>query len=126
MPLTDSDLLNIDLQRLYLIYEDWPKYFKDAANITCKPDHGTDFYESIVLCGMGGSATSCDILYDVIHQFGTVPCSVVRGQNLPSTVNNHSLVIVNSVSGNTRETISNLEEASARNAEVISIHLEEC
>ena len=28
---------------------------------------------------------------------------------------------MNSVSGNTRETISNLEEASARNAEVISI-----
>jgi glucose/mannose-6-phosphate isomerase len=121
MSLTDSDLLNIDLQRLYLVYDQWPKYFKDAANITCKSDHGPDFYESLVLCGMGGSATSCDILYDVIHQFGIIPCSVVRGQNLPSTVNSHSLVIVNSVSGNTRETISNLDEAIARNAEVISI-----
>jgi glucose/mannose-6-phosphate isomerase len=121
MPLTDSDLLDIDLQRLYLVYEDWPKYFKDAANMSCKLDHKPDFYKSIILCGMGGSATSCDILYDVIHRFGIVPCSVIRGQNIPSTVNNHSLVIVNSVSGNTTETISNMEEAIARNAEVISI-----
>lgn len=121
MPLTDSDLSNVDQQRLYLVYEDWPKYFKDAANISCQLDHGPDFYESIILCGMGGSATSCDILYDLIHRLGTVPCSVIRGQNMPSTVNNHSLVIVNSVSGNTKETISALDEAIARNAEVISI-----
>jgi glucose/mannose-6-phosphate isomerase len=121
MSLTDSDLLNFDLLRLYLVYDDWPKYFKDAANIPGKLDHGPDFYESVVLCGMGGSATSCDILHDILHRFGRVPCSVIRGQNLPSTVNNHSLVIVNSVSGNTRETVSNLEEAIARNAEVISI-----
>jgi glucose/mannose-6-phosphate isomerase len=122
MSLTDSDVLNVDQQQLYLIYEKWPEYFKDAANISCKLDHGPDFYESVVLCGMGGSATSCDILHDLIHLFSTIPAAtVIRGQNIPHTVNKHSLVIVNTVSGNTSEAISNMEEATAKKAEVICI-----
>ena len=123
MLLTESDILNVvDQQRLYLIYEEWPKHFKDAANISsCKLDQEPDFYESIVLSGMGGSATSCDILRDLIHTFSTIPSSVVRGQTIPSAVNRHSLVIVNSVSGNTKEAISNMEEATAKKAEVICI-----
>ncbi len=40
---------------------------------------------------------------------------------MPYKVNEHSLVIVNSISGNTRETILNMQEATARKAEVISI-----
>jgi glucose/mannose-6-phosphate isomerase len=124
MLLTDSDNLNVvDQERLYLIYEEWPKYFKDAANISssCKLDREPDFYESIVFCGMGGSGTSCDILRDIIHTFSTLPSSVVRGQNMPYALNKHSLVIINSVSGNTKEAISNMEEATARKAEVICI-----
>jgi glucose/mannose-6-phosphate isomerase len=121
MLLTDSDILNIDQQRLYLTYEEWPKYFNDAANISCKLDHEPDFYESVVLCGMGGSATSCDIIHDLICAFSNIPSSVVRGQNIPYNVDKHSLVIVNSVSGNTKEAILNMEEATDKNAEVICI-----
>jgi glucose/mannose-6-phosphate isomerase len=119
--LTDSDILNVDQQRLYLVYEKWPDYFKHAANISCELDHEAAFYESVVLCGMGGSATSCDILHDIIHSSSSIPSTVIRGQNIPNTVNKHSLVIINSVSGNTTEVISNLEEAEGRNAEVICI-----
>ncbi len=121
MLLADSDISNVDQKRLYLVYEKWPEYFKDAANISCKLDHEAGFYESVVLCGMGGSATSCDILHDIMHVFSNIPSTVVRGQNTPNTVNKRSLVIVNSVSGNTREVISNMEEATRRSAEVICI-----
>jgi glucose/mannose-6-phosphate isomerase len=121
MLLTDSDVLNFDERRLCLIYEEWPRYFKDAAEICFKLDHKPDFYKSIVLCGMGGSATACDILHDLIYSSSTIPVTVVRGGRMPHNVNKHSLVIANSVSGNTRETILNLEEATARNAEVICI-----
>jgi len=119
--LTDSDILNVDQKRLYLVYEKWPEYFKDAANISCKLDHEAAFYESVVLCGMGGSATSCDILHDVIHSSSSIPSTVIRGQNIPNNVNKRSLVIVNSVSGNTTEVISNMKDATDRNAEVICI-----
>lgn len=121
MLLTDSDILNVDQQRLCLIYEEWPRFFRDAANISCKLDHKPDFYRSIVLCGMGGSATSCDILYDLIYSSSTIPVTVVRGQKMPHNTNEHSLVIAKSISGNTTETILNMEEAAARKAEVICI-----
>lgn len=117
-----SPIIGSDQAKLHLIYEKWPEHFKDAAKICCKPDHDADFYNSIVLCGMGGSATSCDILNDLVQSFSSrVPSTVLRRQHMPYYVNKHSLVIVNSVSGNTQEAISMVEEASDRNAEVICI-----
>ncbi|MGC1929262.1 MAG: hypothetical protein WA667_09830 [Candidatus Nitrosopolaris sp.] len=40
--------------------------------------------------------------------------------NIPFAVNKHFLVIVDSISGNTREVISNMEEATERNVVCIS------
>jgi glucose/mannose-6-phosphate isomerase len=102
-------------------YNRWPEYFRDALKINCKLDHGPDFYESVLLCGMGGSGTSCDILNDIMKQIGSIPSSVVRGEKVPSFVDKHSLVIVNSASGNTEEAISIMEQASLKKAEVVCI-----
>ena len=74
---------------------------------------------------MGGSATSCDILNDLIHCYGKTPSTVVRAQDIPSTVNKHSLVIVNSVSGNTRESISNMEQEKGEMQRLFVFHQEE-
>ncbi len=121
MQLTEENLTNFDQTQLYLTYQRWPEYFKNAAKIVGKLDHNHDFYKSIVLCGMGGSATNCDILSDIMHAFGIIPCTVLKGQKMPCFVDKNSLVIVNSVSGNTEESISMMKEASDANAEVISI-----
>lgn len=118
---TKSDLIQVDQNRLYHIYEKWPQYFKEAAKVSCKIDHDPHFYESIILCGVGGSATSCDILSDILYSYSSIPCYVVRGKNMPRTIDKKSLVIVNSVSGNTQETVSMMHEASERGAEVVSI-----
>jgi glucose/mannose-6-phosphate isomerase len=117
----EGDIAKVDQDSVHLIYEKWPEYFKDAEKIPCKLDHEPDFYESIILCGIGGSATSCDILNDLMHSFSNVASSVLKGQDMPYFVNKRSLVIVNSVSGNTLETISMMEKASERKAEVICI-----
>jgi len=117
----EGDIAKVDQDKVHLIYEKWPEYFKDAEKISCKLDHEPDFYESIILCGIGGSATSCDILNELMHSFSNVACSVLKGQDMPFFVNKRYLVIVNSVSGNTLETISMMEKASERKAEVICI-----
>jgi glucose/mannose-6-phosphate isomerase len=83
--------------------------------------HDPDFYESVILCGMGGSATGCDIIYNLMQSYSCLPSTVVRGHDMPVCVNKHSLVIINSVSGNTQEAISMLEQASDKNAEVFCI-----
>ena len=119
--ISEGDIAKVDQDKVHLIYEKWPEYFKDADKIPCKLDHEPDFYESIILCGIGGSATSCDILNELMHSFSNVACSVLKGQDMPFFVNKRSLVIVNSISGNTLETISMVEKASERNAEVICI-----
>jgi glucose/mannose-6-phosphate isomerase len=121
MQFTEENLTKFDQTQLYLTYERWPEYFKDATKIPCKLDHDPDFYKSIVLCGMGGSATNCDILKDLIQTVGILPCAVIKGQAMPHFVDKHSLVIVNSISGNTEESILMMKEASDRNAEVVSI-----
>jgi glucose/mannose-6-phosphate isomerase len=119
--LTKSDLVQVDQNKIYHIYERWPQYFKEAAKLSCKIDHDPQFYESIILCGVGGSATSCDILSDVLYNYCSIPCYVVRGNNMPRTINRKSLVVVNSVSGNTQEAVSMMHEASERGSEVVSI-----
>src|SRR2546428_3564889 len=103
------------------IYDQWPDYFREASNMDFKLSHEKSFYDSIIFCGMGGSGTSCDILNDVMCSEGSIPSVVLRGQKIPSFVNSHSIVVVSSASGNTRESISMMREASTRGAEVICI-----
>ena len=112
---------NIEKRPLEEVYDRWPEYFRDALKITCKLDHDPDFYKSVLLCGMGGSGTSCDILNDIMKRVGSIPSTVVRGENVPSFLEKHCLVIVNSVSGNTEEAISIMEQASQKKAEVVCI-----
>jgi glucose/mannose-6-phosphate isomerase len=119
--ITRADIDTIDQSQISLIYEQWPEHFKQAARLKPKTDHSPDFYESIVLCGMGGSATACDIVSDAIRCFSDIPSIVLRGERVPRFVDKHSLVIVNSVSGNTEEAISMMLEATKQNAEVICI-----
>jgi glucose/mannose-6-phosphate isomerase len=70
---------------------------------------------------MGGSGTSCDIINNLMQSYSCVPSSVVRGHNLPACINKHSLVIINSVSGNTQEAIVTMEQALDKGAEVFCI-----
>jgi glucose/mannose-6-phosphate isomerase len=119
--ITTTDIDTIDQSQICRIYEQWPAHFKQASGLKSKTDHSPDFYKSIVLCGMGGSATACDIISDAIRAFSDLPSIVLRGERIPPFVDKHSLVIVNSVSGNTEEAISMMLEATKQNAEVICL-----
>lgn len=111
----------IDQKALLNVYEGWPQHFVIASKINCALDHEPDYYDSLFFCGMGGSATSCDILNDLNRFYGDKPSSVLRGESLPRTVGSRSLVIINSVSGNTEEALAMAKEAEQKKAEVIYI-----
>lgn len=119
--ITEADVSSVDKSRVHEIYEQWPEHFRQAAKIKVGLDHGPEFYKTVVLCGMGGSGTSCDILNDLLNSHGRVPSMVFKGDTMPAWVNKHSLAIVNSVSGNTREAVSMMQAASKTNAEVVCI-----
>src|ERR671919_759189 len=97
-----EDVGKFDRKRLYSIYTAWNNHFKDALSLLGVPSlsHPVSSYESLVFCGMGGSATNCDILQEIMNVYGSIPSTTVRGDQMPAFVNNKSLVIVTSVSGN--------------------------
>ena len=78
---------------------------------------------NIVLSGMGGSCLAGLIAknwLDYQYQLA-VPFEVTRDYHVPAYVNNRSLVICVSVSGNTEETISSLHDAMTKQAQVAVI-----
>ncbi len=74
---------------------------------------------NVVLSGMGGSA-----LYAVF--VGTwpgllVPFEIVRNYDIPAYVDEHTLFISSSYSGNTEETLAALEAAEAKKAQIVVV-----
>jgi glucose/mannose-6-phosphate isomerase len=78
-----------------------------------------DQINNIVLAGMGGSAFPAAFLRS--WPGTTVPLEIVRDYTLPEYVNERTLFISSSYSGNTEETLSALAEAEARKAQIVVI-----
>lgn len=102
---------------------EFPENLRDALelgnNITLK--HSYPYIRNIVISGMGGSAIGGDVVSVLEKQNLNVPFVVCRGYSLPNWVNEHTLVICSSYSGNTEETLSSLEDALSKNAQICGI-----
>ncbi len=66
----------------------------------------TNTPSDVILAGMGGSAIACDLLNDYLSGNPTIPITVIREPQLPYTPSSETLLVVNSFSGNTEETIA--------------------
>lgn len=75
--------------------------------------------QKVVYAAMGGSALAAVL----VHTWPklTVPFEVVRDYELPAYVDEHTLVIAASYSGNTEETLSALEQAEQAGAQIAII-----
>ena len=104
---------------------------EDALGITAKQwqqlTHEYDFggwqptaeILNVVHSGMGGSALWA--LLSLSWPGWRVPFEVVRGYDVPAYVGQKTLFIASSYSGNTEETISALEQAEAKGAQIVII-----
>lgn len=82
------------------------------------PDHDGREITRIVFAGMGGSALSALMVKSWLEGSLDVPFEVVRTYALPAYVDESTLVVVSSCSGNTEETLSCFDDARARSAQV--------
>jgi glucose/mannose-6-phosphate isomerase len=73
------------------------------------------------VAGMGGSAISGELAKGLTYNQLPVPLVVCRSYNLPNFVNQHTLVVVSSYSGDTEETFSAFEQARERRAQIVCI-----
>ena len=68
---------------------------------------------------MGGSGALGDIFSAILSRT-SIHVSVVKGYLLPKTVDKKTLVVITSVSGNTQETFSVLNEAKKMEGNIIA------
>ena len=82
-----------------------------------------DFREvdKLLVAGMGGSAIAGDFLQVLASQESRIPVTVVRGYDLPRWVDERTLVIVCSHSGNTEEILSCFDQALRLPAKKLAI-----
>ncbi len=81
-------------------------------------DHDQRQITGVVVAGMGGSALAALLVKSWLKSELSVSMEVVRTYDLPAYVGQNTLVIASSYSGNTEETLSCLEQAKNKGAQV--------
>ncbi|MEZ5055145.1 MAG: bifunctional phosphoglucose/phosphomannose isomerase [Chitinophagales bacterium] len=76
---------------------------------------------NILISGLGGSGIGGTILSNVLRDDIAVPIIVNKEYQIPAFVNENTLVIISSYSGNTEETLSALMQAFKKNAQIVCI-----
>jgi glucose/mannose-6-phosphate isomerase len=123
MPVNLDDLQsihNIDSAGMLECVHTFPQQLEDALNITRDWKINTYNPINIVILGLGGSAIGGDLLRAYLLHQARIPIQVCRDYNIPEFVNNNSLVLVPSYSGNTEETLSAYEQARGKGAHLIA------
>ena len=113
-----SDLEKYDPQKMYKVYDNWPNIAESQYK---KKIEKVDFagIDHIIFAGMGGSGALGDVFSSILSKTSIHVC-VVKGYNLPKTVNSNTLVVAISVSGNTDETLRILDLAYNQNCKLIA------
>ncbi len=76
---------------------------------------------TILITGLGGSGIGGTILSELIQTECPIPVLVNKDYFLPEYVNSNTLVIISSYSGNTEETVSAMQQAITKKAQVVCI-----
>ena len=117
--LTIENLRNIDSESMYKTYDKWPHIANDSyKNLLPKIDLKN--INHVVFAGMGGSGAIGDVFASILSKMD-IHVSVVKGYQLPKTVNENTLVVCTSISGNTDETLSILQNSKKSNAKFIGL-----
>ena len=112
----------IDKSGMLTLADRFPQMMKEAFEISNAAGIKlSGEIDRIVIAGMGGSAISGDIIAAVLYDKCKVPVHVVRDYELPVFVNNRTLFIALSYSGDTEETLSALSGAESVNAVIAAV-----
>lgn len=77
--------------------------------------------QNVLICGLGGSGIGGTIVAQLVSDVAKCPFVINKDYIIPSFVNEHTLVICCSYSGNTEETIKMYEQAVQKGAEIAII-----
>jgi glucose/mannose-6-phosphate isomerase len=103
---------------MYKVYDKWPEIARESFKENYDEVNFRDI-DHVVFAGMGGSGSLSDIFSSILSKTD-IHVKVVKGHILPKTVDDRTLVITTSVSGNTIETLNILDAASKLRCNVIA------
>ena len=104
---------------MYKIYDKWPDIAKESyKNLLPKIDLKN--IDHMVFAGMGGSGAIGDVFASILSKMD-IHVTVVKGYLLPKTVNENTLVVCTSISGNTDETLTVLQNSNKSDAKFVGL-----
>ena len=103
--------------------DDFSNHLREAIEIANNTSltSCTKEIRNVLICGLGGSGIGGTIVSDIISPKVDIPITATKDYSIPNFVNEHTLVIANSYSGNTEETLYALEKCQAKGAEIAVI-----
>ena len=103
--------------------DDFSNHLREAIEIANNTSltSCTKEIRNVLICGLGGSGIGGTIVSDIISPKVNIPITATKDYSIPNFVNEHTLVIANSYSGNTEETLYALEKCQSRAAEIAVI-----
>ncbi|RYM34160.1 bifunctional phosphoglucose/phosphomannose isomerase [Brumimicrobium glaciale] len=102
----------------------FPKQIADAIEIASRSDlsfYKNKTFNNVVICGMGGSGIGGKMVSQLFADQSSLPIVLVQSYSVPSFVNEHSLVIGSSYSGNTEETLTAVKMANEKGATIVGV-----
>jgi glucose/mannose-6-phosphate isomerase len=109
----------IDKSNMKQVLLDFPKQCRDAMALAQGIKIQGNF-NKILVCGMGGSGISGDLLKIYLSE-SNLPIFVVKDYDIPNFIDENTLFFAMSYSGNTEETLSALTQAKNRGATIVAI-----
>lgn len=121
--LTESLISSVDqdgMRDLMLRFPDhWSQIRDETADLSLNFD--PDKISNVCFAGMGGSAIGADLIKAYTYDTSPLPIDVIRHYNLPSWVDENTLFVGCSYSGNTEETLSAADQAIEQGARIMVV-----
>lgn len=101
-------------------------YLGDAIKIgeSAKITKPSQPIQNVLISGLGGSGIGGSLACSLLAEKMNIPMYVNNDYSLPAYVNENTLLIISSYSGNTEETIEALEIGSQKNAKIVCVTTE--
>ncbi|ACE06410.1 hypothetical protein Aasi_1065 [Candidatus Amoebophilus asiaticus 5a2] len=108
---------------MYLIIKKFPQSLQDAISLVKKTklSHIKNPIHNIIITGMGSSGIAGSLVKNWVKDKLSVPLTINHDYTLPAYVNEHTLLIVVSYSGNTQETLEAFQTGLKKKASMIVI-----
>ncbi len=111
------------MDKMRKLIEDFSKQLRDAIRLGQKAEIRPAQKEirNVVIAGMGGSGIGGNLVSSLVQDEIKVPLLVIKNYSIPQFINEHTLFIASSFSGNTEETIACLDAALQAGAQCVAI-----